>query len=126
MSEKELDQLEATALRDSYVRVSKAVEGLPKTPEEVSIENSEGGIDVGMRIPCVKVRAGDTYRIAMAIPPDQKTGIVRALLKGTDPKLVPPDLVVQQQCTCLHHLLSIAAKYIPAGVDDGDSDGPTQ
>ncbi len=106
--------LENKALRDSYDRVSKACEGLTDVPIPMEVENELGEIDSGMQIPLVRLKAGDTKRICLAVPPDKKTQIVKDLFKGT--RNLPADLIVQQQSTCLHHLLKVAKPYIPAAV----------
>lgn len=104
--------MEERELLKAFERVSKAVEGMPKTIEEVEIEDDLGGIDVGMKIPLAKVRAGDSKRLCMAVPEGQRSPIVAALLKGT--RSLDPTLVVQQQSTCLNHLLTAVKPYLPA------------
>lgn len=109
MDEKEIENRE---LRKAFERVSKAVEGLPKTIEEEVEVEIDGDIYGGMKIPLAKVRAGDSKRLAQAVPIGRRSPIVEALLKGT--KNLDPKLVVQQQSTCLNHLLTAVADYIPA------------
>lgn len=108
MDEKEIENRE---LRKAFERVTKAVEGMPKTIEEVEVEIDGDTFD-GKRIPLAKVRAGDSKRLAQAVPIDDRSAIIDALLKGT--KNLDPKLVVQQQSTCLNHLLAVVAKFIPA------------
>lgn len=114
MEETEIKELENKALRDAYGRVSKAVEGLSDVPIPMEVENELGEVDSGMQIPLAKIRAGDTKRLCLAIPPGKKTLIVEALLKGT--RKLDSDLIVQQQSTCLHHLLKVVKPYIPTAV----------
>lgn len=118
--------MEERELLKAYDRVSKAVEGMPKTIEEVELKDEFGGIDVGMKIPLAKVRAGDSKRLCLAVPEGQRSPIVAALLKGT--RSLDPTLVVQQQSTCLNHLLTAVKPYLPAEPTPApeQANGPTE
>lgn len=98
-------------LREAFDRVVKSLEGIDLKATKVEIETMPGQIDVGMRIPQVKNRAGDVRLIAAAIPKDKQTQKCQELAFGV--RTLADDLVVQQQSPCLAHLVAKARPFIP-------------
>ena len=98
-------------LRAAFNRVERSLEGVVTTAQRVETEIAPGKIDVGMRIPLVKNRAGDVRLIAQAIPQNMRTKVCNELAFGV--RSLPDELTVQQQSTCVSHLVGKARPFIP-------------
>lgn len=102
---------EQQELREALARVERSLEGVDLVATKVELETMPGQIDVGLRIPLVKNRAGDVRIVAAAIPKDKQTQKCKDLAFGV--RALPDDLIVQQQSTCVAQLVSKARPFIP-------------
>lgn len=105
---------EQQELRAAFDRVVKSLDGVDVVARKVEVEIAPGEIDIGMRIPLVRNLAGDIVAIAEAIPQNMRTKVCKDLAFGC--RSLPADTTVQQQSTCVSHLVGKARPFIPAGV----------